>query len=139
MNPKAANFSKKHDNQFSVSLFNFNKCCIWAKVIRRCFTLERLLLDCKVRLAMTNDVGTSTEVCRDKIRMAAKNVAEVEKILISLMTMRGPLSPNQGWRFISVKRMYVEVKKEVKTWSSKLFGTDYLSLSSFGQIYEHIE
>ena len=51
-------------------------------------TLERLLLDCKVRLAMTNDVGTSTEVCREKIRMAAKNVGEVEKILISLMTMR---------------------------------------------------
>ena len=37
--------------------------------------IERLLLDSKVRLAMTSDVGTSREVCRDKIRMAAKNVA----------------------------------------------------------------
>ena len=53
--------------------------------------------------------------------------------------MRGPLSPNQGWRFISAQRVYVEVKKEVKTWSSKLFGTEHLNLSSFGQIYEHIE
>ena len=102
-------------------------------------TIERLILDCKVRLAMTSDVGTSTELCRVKIRMAAKNVAEIEKILISLMTMRGPLKPNFGWRFISAQRMYVEVKKEVKIWSAKLFGTEHLNLSSFGQIYDHIE
>ena len=38
-------------------------------------TIERLLLDSKVSLAMTSDVGTWTEVCREKIRMAAKNVA----------------------------------------------------------------
>ena len=74
-------------------------------------TIERLLLDSKVRLAMTSDVGTSTEICIEKIRMAAKNVAEVDKILIYLMTMRGPLQPNLGWRFISEQRMYVEVKK----------------------------
>ena len=102
-------------------------------------TLEQLLLDSKVRLAMTSDVGTSTEICRDKIRIAAKNVTEVEKILVCLMTMRGPLKPNFGWRFISAQRMYVEVKKEVKNWSSKLFGTKFLELSSFGEIYEHIE
>ena len=35
-------------------------------------TIERLLLDSKVSLAMTSDVGTSTEVSRKKIRMAAK-------------------------------------------------------------------
>ena len=45
-------------------------------------TIERLLLDSKVSLAMTSDVGTSTEVSREKIRMAAKNVAEVYTITL---------------------------------------------------------
>ena len=102
-------------------------------------TIEQLLLDCKVRLAMSNDVGTSNEVCREKIRMAAKNIAEIEKMFISLLTMRGPLDENSGWRFISAQRMYVKVKREVKSWSRKLFGTAHLDLSSFGEIYEHIE
>ena len=102
-------------------------------------TIERLILDCKSRLAMTSDVGTSTEVCREEIRLAAKNVAEIEKIIISLMTMRGAFDPNYVWRFVSAQRMYVEVKKEVKIWSAKLFGTEHLDLSSFGQIYDHIE
>ena len=38
-------------------------------------TIKRLLLESKVRLAITSNVATSREVCRDKIRMAAKNVA----------------------------------------------------------------
>ena len=101
--------------------------------------IERLLMDSKVRLAMTSDVGTSTEVCREKIRMAAKNVAEIEKIFICLITERGPLESNLGWRFISTQRMFADIKKEVKIWSSKLFGTEHLNLSSFGQIYDHIE
>ena len=45
-------------------------------------TIERLLLDSKVSLAMTSDVGTSTEVCREKIRIAAKNVAEVYNLTL---------------------------------------------------------
>ena len=101
--------------------------------------MERLILDCKSRLAMTGDVGTSTEVCREEIRLAAKNVAEIEKIIISLMTMRGAFDPNYVWRFVAAQGMYVEVKKEVKIWSAKLFGTEHLELSSFGQIYDHIE
>ena len=102
-------------------------------------TMERLLLDSKRRVVSSEDVGTSGEVRCDDIRLAAKNINEVEKMLITLITQRGPLGPQLGWRFITVQRMHAEIKKEVKGWSSKLFGTAHLQLSSFGEIYSHIE
>ena len=101
--------------------------------------IEKLLLDTQTRIASTEDIGTSTEVKRADIRLAAKNINEAGKLLISLMTARGPLAPNLGWRFISAQRMYANLKSEVRRWAGKIFGTDNLELSSFHHVYEHIE
>ena len=100
--------------------------------------MEQMLMDSKRRVASTEDVGTSMEVKRDDIRLAVKNIHEVEKMLITLVTVRGPLGPQLGWRLIAVQRMHSEIKREVKKWSTKLFGTGHLELSSFMNIYEHI-
>ena len=50
----------------------------------------------KKRIAKTDDVGTSTEIKREDIRIAAKNMAEIEKMLICLMTERGALASDLG-------------------------------------------
>ena len=73
------------------------------------------------------------------MRLAAKNINEVEKMLITLMTLRGPLHPQLGWWFIAAQQLHAERKREVKNWCSKLFDTAHLFLSSFNNIYEHIE
>ena len=111
----------------------------WATEKELCGSMEELLLDSKIRIASSEDVGTSMEVKRRDIRLAAKNVVEVGKILKGLITMRGPFASNLVWRFISAQRMYAEIKKEIKGWTRKLFGTEHLDLSSFENIYEHIE
>ena len=79
-------------------------------------TVEKLLLDKQMRIASTEDVGTSTEVKREDIRLAAKNIAESEKMLICLMMERGPLASNLGWRFMSTQRMHANLKREVRGW-----------------------
>ena len=82
-------------------------------------TVEKLLLDTQTRIASTEDVGTSTastEVKREDIRLAAKNIAESEKMLICLMMERGPLGSNLGCRFISTQRMHANLKREVRGW-----------------------
>ena len=58
--------------------------------------IEKLLLDTQNRIASTEDVGISSEVKRADIRLAAKNINESGKLLINLMTARGPLAPNLG-------------------------------------------
>ena len=85
-------------------------------------------MDCKRRVASTEDFGTSIEVKRDDIRLAAKNINEVVNMLITLVTLRGPLGPQLDWRFIAVQRMDSELKREVKKCSTKLFGTGHLEL-----------
>ena len=71
-------------------------------------------MDSKRRVASAKDVGTSMEVKRDDIRLAAKNINEVENMLITLVTLRGPLGPQLGWRLIAVRRMHSKLKREVK-------------------------
>ena len=102
-------------------------------------TVEKLLLDTQTLIVSTEDVGTSTEVKREDFRIAAKNIAESEKMLICLMMECGPLGSNLGWRFISTQRMHANLKREVRGWCGKLFRTDHLQLSSFNYVYEHIE
>lgn len=58
--------------------------------------IEKLLLDTKRRVAQTDDVMTSTEIKREDIRLSAKNVAEIEKMCVCLLTERGPLGSNLG-------------------------------------------
>ena len=58
--------------------------------------IEKLLLDTKRRVAQTDDVMTSTEIKREDIRLSAKNVAEIEKMFVCLLTERGPLGSNLG-------------------------------------------
>ena len=49
------------------------------------------------------------------MRLAAKNINEVEKMLITPMTLRGPFHPQLGWWFIAAQQLHAERKREVKT------------------------
>ena len=71
----------------------------WASDKKLMSLIEQMLMDSKRRVASTEDVGTSMEVKRDDICLAEKNVNEVEKMLVTFMTLRGPLG---GWRLIAV-------------------------------------
>ena len=55
----------------------------WASDKKLMSLMEQMLMDSKRRVASTEDVGTSMEVKRDDIRLAAKNINEVEKMLIT--------------------------------------------------------
>ena len=58
--------------------------------------IEKLLLDTKRRIAQTDEAMTSKEIKREDIRLTAKNVAEIEKMFVCLLTERDRLGSNFG-------------------------------------------
>ena len=100
---------------------------------------EKLLMDSRYRIVASANVHTYGEVRCEHIHLAMKNVKEVEKKLVVLMTKRGVLGEDQCHRFISTQRLFAEVKVEVRDWHAKVFGNKAENdVSAFYGSYVHM-